>query len=221
VAQTNDNDALAANAKHDNGGGSARVGVDLPKPVLADPYLHKEITALIPRLRRWTRVLTRDVIAADDLLQDCLTRALEKTHLWTPGTDLRAWLFTMLYRQHVSQIRRQLRHDHVEIHESHPNLLRPPNQPARLELRDVQRALAKLPEEQRSVILLIGLEGMGYEEAASVVNIPVGTVRSRVARGRESLRKVTGLFPGRHPTRRKGVTSGALRRVPLASSACS
>lgn len=198
MAQTNDRDALEANAKHNS--------VDLPKPVLADGYLHDEIIALIPPLRRWARVLTRDVIAADDLLQDCLTRALEKTHLWAPGSDLRAWLFTMLYRRHVSHLRWRLRQDHVEMHDSHPSSVRPPNQLARLELRDLQRALAKLPEEQRSVILLIGLEGMGYEEAASVVNVPVGTVRSRVARGRESLRQVTGLFPAQHATRRKAVT---------------
>jgi RNA polymerase sigma factor (sigma-70 family) len=214
VAQTNDMDALEANAKHKR--------VDLPKPVLAGGYLHQEITALIPPLRRWARVLTRDVIAAEDLLQDCLTRALEKIHLWAPGSDLRAWLFTMLYRRHISHIRGRLQHDHVEVHDLHPSLVGPPNQPARLQLRDLQRALAKLPEEQRSVILLIGLGGMGYEEAASVVNIPVGTVRSRVARGRESLRQVTGLFPTRHPTRRRRVTSGAPRRVPQeASRACS
>ena len=214
MAQTDDMDALQTNAKHNM--------ADLPQPVLADGYLHKEIVALIPPLRRWARVLTRDVVAADDLLQDCLTRALEKIHLWAPGTDLQAWLFTMLYRRHVSHLRRRLRHDHVQIHDSHPSLVRPPNQPARLELRDLQRALAKLPEEQRSVILLIGLVGMAYEEAASVVNIPVGTVRSRVARGRESLRQVTGLFPSRHSTLRKGVTSGAPRRAPHeASRACS
>jgi RNA polymerase sigma-70 factor (ECF subfamily) len=73
-----------------------------------------------------------------------------------------------------------------------------PDQVTRLELRDLQRAFAKLPEEQRSAILLVGLEGMRYDEAASVANVPVGTVRSRVARGRESLRVLTGLFPRRH-----------------------
>jgi RNA polymerase sigma-70 factor (ECF subfamily) len=68
----------------------------------------------------------------------------------------------------------------------------------RLELRDLKRAIARLPEEQRSVILLVGLEGMRYDEVASVVNLPVGTVRSRVSRGRETLRMMTGLFPARH-----------------------
>jgi RNA polymerase sigma-70 factor (ECF subfamily) len=201
MAKTIVMDAPEEDASHDNRAGPARIGADLPKPVLVDQNLHKEIVALIPSLRRWARVLTRDAVAADDLVQDCLARALEKIYLWTPGTDLRAWLFTMLYRRHVSLIRRQVRHDHVGVQEPHPNLARPPDQPARLELRDLQRALAKLPEEQRLVILLIGLEGMGYEEAAAVVNTPIGTVRSRVARGRETLRAMTGLFPSRHSPR--------------------
>ena len=201
MAQTIAMDVLEADASHNNRGGPARIRADLPQAALADRYLHKEMVALIPPLRRWARILTRDVIAADDLVQDCLARALEKIHLWTPGTDLRAWLFTMLYRRHISLIRRQVRHDHVEMQEPHPNLARPADQPARLELRDLQRAMAKLPEEQRLVILLVGLEGMAYEEAASVVNVPVGTVRSRVARGREALRTMTGLFPSRHAPR--------------------
>jgi RNA polymerase sigma-70 factor (ECF subfamily) len=142
-------------------------------------------------------------VSADDLVQDCLARALEKIHLWEPGTDLRAWLFTILYRQHISHTRRDARHrEGVELQESDANLVSPANQTARLELRDLERGLAELPEEQRSVILLVGLEGMDYAEAAAAVNTPVGTVRSRIARGRESLRKATGLFPARHSRRK-------------------
>jgi hypothetical protein len=88
----------------------------------------------------------------------------------------------------------------------------------RLELRDLERALAALPEEQRSVILLVGLEGMRYDEAASLVNLPVGTVRSRVSRGRETLRRMTELFPGRHsprppPPRRPAPDGDHFRRI--------
>jgi RNA polymerase sigma-70 factor, ECF subfamily len=202
---------VEANASRNSRVRPGRKAAERPIPVSVDRYLRKEIVALIPRLRRWARVLTRDVVAADDLVQDCLTRALEKSHLWIPGTDLRAWLFTMLYRRHVSHIRRRVRHDAIETQELPPSLVCPPDQPARLELRDLQRALAKLPEQQRSVILLVGLEGMGYEEAASVVNVPVGTIRSRVARGRESLRTMTGLFPARHS--RRGATA-ATRSFP-------
>ena len=177
----------------------------------SDASLHREIEALIPRLRRYARALTRDVVAADDLVQDCLARALEKIHLWEPGTDLRAWLFTILHHQHLSLARRDARQRAgIELQKCNPRSTLSPTQAVRLELRDLERALAKLPEEQRSVILLVGLEGMGYEEVASVANLPVGTVRSRVSRGRETLRMMTGLYPGRHCRN---------PRPPLASSA--
>jgi RNA polymerase sigma-70 factor (ECF subfamily) len=124
--------------------------------------------------------------------------------MWEPGTDLRAWLFTILYRQHISHTRRDARRrEGVELQESDASSMLPPNQTARLELRDLERGLAKLPEEQRSVILLVGLEGMDYAEAAAAVKAPLGTVRSRIARGRESLRKETGLFPARHSPRKE------------------
>jgi len=161
--------------------------------------LHREIEALIPRLRRYARALTRDVGTADELVQDCLGHALGKIHLWEEGTDLRAWLFTILHNRHVSLVRRAARERAtIELQKCRPRPTLAPDQVTRLELRDLQRAFAKLPEEQRSAILLVGLEGMRYDEAASVVNVPVGTVRSRVARGRESLRVLTGLFPRRH-----------------------
>jgi RNA polymerase sigma factor (sigma-70 family) len=164
-----------------------------------DDTLHRDIETLIPRLRRYARQLTRDPIAADDLVQDCIARALAKIHLWDPGTDLRAWLFTILHNQHVGLARRDMRQRaHNQWLNSHSGCAAAPTQGVQLELRDLQRALAKLPEEQRSAILLIGLEGMGYEEAAAAANLPVGTVRSRVARGREALRIMTGLFPARH-----------------------
>ena len=164
-----------------------------------DAALHRDIETLIPRLKRYARQLTRDPVAADDLVQDCLTRALGKIHLWDPGTDLRAWLFTILHNQHIGLARRNMRQRaHSQWLNSESSCALTPTQGVQLELRDVERALAKLPEEQRSVILLIGLEGMGYEEAAAAINLPVGTVRSRVSRGREALRMMTGLFPARH-----------------------
>jgi RNA polymerase sigma-70 factor (ECF subfamily) len=157
---------------------------------------YRGIEAEIPRLRRYARALTRDVISADDLVQDCLTRALGKLHLWQEGSDLRAWLFTILHNQHVNHIRRTVREGAVvTFNESDPLLSRVPQQGKRLELRDLERAMAQLPEEQRSVILLVGLEGMRYEEVAAVQHVPVGTIRSRLSRGREALRRLTGAVP--------------------------
>jgi RNA polymerase sigma-70 factor (ECF subfamily) len=147
----------------------------------------------IPRLRRYARALTRDVSRADDLVQSCLTRAVAKQHLWQPGTDLRAWLFTILHNQHVNDVRRLVREGNtVELGDA-PQLTVQSNAIPSLELRDLERAIHKLPEEQRSVILLIGLEGMRYEEVAAVLDVPVGTVRSRLSRGRDQLRRLMGM----------------------------
>jgi RNA polymerase sigma-70 factor (ECF subfamily) len=156
--------------------------------------LSRQIEGEIPRLRRYARALTRDVVAADDLVQDCLVRGLSKMHLWKEGTDLRAWLFTILHNQYVNQVRRAVREGAaVSVSDTEPSLTRAADQGRRLELRDLDRALANLPEEQRTVILLVGLEGMRYEAVAEIIGVPVGTVRSRLSRGREALRRLMGI----------------------------
>ena len=161
---------------------------------MADP--RREIESEIPRLRRYARALSHDLVAADDLVQDCLTRAFAKLHLWQHGTDLRAWLFTILHNQYVNHVRRTAREGTaIGLSEREPLLAGAPQQGRRLELRDLDRALAKLPDAQRSVILLVGLEGMRYEEVAAVLDVPVGTIRSRLSRGRKALRRLTGMVP--------------------------
>jgi RNA polymerase sigma-70 factor, ECF subfamily len=153
--------------------------------------VYQEIQAEIPHLRRYARALARDVVAADDLLQEGLARALAKLHLWQEGTNLRAWLCTILHNQHVDEIRRTMRAGRpVELSEAEPLLSRPADQEKRLELRDLDRALARLPEEQRAVILLVGLKGMAYQDAGALLGMPVGTVRSRLSRGRDALRRL-------------------------------
>jgi RNA polymerase sigma-70 factor (ECF subfamily) len=138
------------------------------------------LEAEIPRLRRYARALTRDVTRADDLVQSCLTRAVAKQHLWQPGTDLRAWLFTILHNQHVNDVRRSVREGiNVAVEEMAPVLTVQSNAIAVLQLRDLEAAIARLPQEQRQVILLVGLEGMRYEEVAEVLGVPVGTDQLR------------------------------------------
>ena len=145
----------------------------------------------IPRLRRYARALTRDAARADDLVQSCLVRAIAKEHLWEQGTDLRAWLFTILHNQNVNEIRRSVREGvAVAVEDVAPVLTVAPRAASSLQLRDLERAIRLLPEEQRQVILLVGLEGMRYEEVAAVLDIPIGTVRSRLSRGRENLRRL-------------------------------
>ena len=149
------------------------------------------LEAEIPRLRRYARALTRDVSRADDLVQSCLTRAVAKQHLWQPGTDLRAWLFTILHNQHVNDVRRSVREGiNVAVEEMAPMLTVQSNAVAVLQLSDLEAAIARLPQEQRQVILLVGLEGMRYEEVAAILGVPVGTVRSRLSRGRDQLRRL-------------------------------
>jgi RNA polymerase sigma-70 factor, ECF subfamily len=143
----------------------------------------------VPRLRRYARALTRDPARADDLVQSGLMRAIAKQHLWQPGTDLRAWLFTILHNQHVNDVRRAVREGAtVPVEDVGPALAGGSSADASLQLRDLERAIARLPDEQRQVVLLVGLEGMRYDEAATILGIPIGTVRSRLSRGRETLR---------------------------------
>ena len=144
-----------------------------------------EIAAHIPRLRRYARALAGDSHRADDLVQDTLERALVKFRLWRRGSDLRAWLFTIMHNVFINQLkgRREFAlDDAIEA-----GLQSAPQSDA-LELRDLDAALRQLPAEQREVLLLVGLEQLSYTEASKVLDIPVGTVMSRLSRGRERLR---------------------------------
>ncbi|HLJ65608.1 MAG TPA: sigma-70 family RNA polymerase sigma factor [Stellaceae bacterium] len=142
----------------------------------------------IAALRRYARALQCDRVAAEDLVQECLARALSRGHLWREGSDLRAWLFTILHNIHVND-RRAARTHAIADDRAMGVRIAPPAQEARLELRDLERALSRLPVEQRQVLLLVAIEGMSYEEAAAAMGVPIGTIMSRVARGRDALRR--------------------------------
>ncbi len=141
-------------------------------------------------LRRYAMALAGNSIEADDLVQECLARALSHVHVWAKVRDHRAYLFTILHNIYVDGIARQRRHGiQVPIEDVSPVLRALPNQQERLEIRDLKRALAALPTSYRSVVLLVGLEGMSYRQAADVLGVPIGTVMSRLFRGREMLRR--------------------------------
>lgn len=146
----------------------------------------QDIVAEIPRLRRYARALTGDAVRADDLVQDTLERALGKWSLWQPG-NLRAWLFSIMHNLFANQARSPRLVDYPGD-EALPDLPTRPTQSDALELRDFARSLARLPEEQREVLLLVVLEDLSYEDTAKVLGVPVGTVMSRLSRGRERLR---------------------------------
>jgi RNA polymerase sigma-70 factor (ECF subfamily) len=137
-------------------------------------------------LRRYARALAGDRAAADDLVQDTLERAWAKLHLFRGGTDLRAWLFTVMHNVHVNQVRAARPTDALD--EEMPELAQRAVQGDALVVRDLERALAALPAAQREVLLLVALEDLSYEETAQVLGIPIGTVMSRLARAREKLR---------------------------------
>ncbi|KAB2963578.1 sigma-70 family RNA polymerase sigma factor [Zoogloea sp.] len=147
------------------------------------------ILAELPRLRRYARALVGDRAAADDLVQDTLERAWSRLARWRPGSDLRTWLFAIMHNLRVDQ----LRHPAVEcvpIDEDAHVLPVRASQSDRIELDNLAEALAQVPEEQRAVLLLISLEEMTYAEVAATLDIPVGTVMSRLSRGRERLRQI-------------------------------
>lgn len=143
----------------------------------------------IPHLRRYARALVGDRAQADDLVQDCLERAWSRMHLWTVGTNIRAWLFTILHNLHLNAARK--RRNAPGLVSLEANGGEPPVRPTQedgLEVLGTWQAFSSLPEPQRAAILLITVEEMSYQEAAAVLGIPVGTLMSRLHRGRERLR---------------------------------
>ena len=159
----------------------------------AQAVLHRDIECVLPNLRRFARSLTHDAV---DLVQQCLARALGKVQLWKAGTDLRAWLFRILHNEYVSQIRRAARQGTaVDWSEYESTLTCAPGQIEHLEIRDLVRALTSLPEEQRTAVLMIGLAKGDYYEVASACKVPVGTIRSRLSRGRKTLRALMSVAP--------------------------
>ena len=151
------------------------------------------IVELIPRLRRYARALAGDRIMADDLVQDTLERAWSKFHLYRRGTDLRAWLFTVMHNVYVNQLRAS--RPVAPLDEDMPELAQAPRETDMLVMRDLDAAIRRLPPEQRQVLLLVALEDMSYDEAARALEIPLGTVMSRLARAREKLRAMLSGLP--------------------------
>jgi RNA polymerase sigma-70 factor (ECF subfamily) len=164
------------------------------------------VAAEIPRLRRYARALLGDDGEADDLIQDTLERALARLPQWRDGESPRKWLFSILHNLHVDGLRRKSRRPpHVGLESLGVDQSSPSADGA--SGRDLDHALQLLSVEQREVVLLVGLEGLSYAETAEVLEIPVGTVMSRLARGRDKLRALMDYEGGDRNGR------AALRRV--------
>ncbi len=146
---------------------------------------YPSVVPYIPHLRRYARALVGDRHAADDLVQDTLERAVRKFHLWRPG-DLRAWLFSIMHNVFVNQLRARGQSPSSELDE---HLAAATTTEWVTDVHDLERGLAKLAPEQREVVLMVGLEDMSYESVSRALGIPLGTVMSRLSRGREKLRR--------------------------------
>jgi RNA polymerase sigma-70 factor (ECF subfamily) len=152
-----------------------------------------EIEQCVPALRRYARALTRNADHADDLVQDCIERAIRKQGLWQPTGPLKGWLFRILlnlYRNELRTSRRRGEHVPVETLLVEPAVA--PAQPGRIALAEMARAIDTLAADQREALLLVVLEGLSYADAADVIGVPMGTLMSRLGRARAALRTLTG-----------------------------
>ena len=155
-----------------------------------------DMVALVPQLHTFARSLCRDGVRADDLVQEALMRAINNIQRFTPGTNLKAWLFTIVRNEHYSQLRRgKFEAQGMDI-ELLPEPSVPPDHDGKLELRDLNRALGSLSPGQRTALILVSVSGFSYEEAAEICGCAVGTIKSRVARARETLLE---MLEGRQP----------------------
>jgi RNA polymerase sigma-70 factor, ECF subfamily len=146
----------------------------------------------VPRLRRYARALLRDRDLADDLVQDTLERGLRNSARFLPGSDLRAWLSTIMHNVFINHISKRAAHAvHVPMEDENideAEFAAPEQQSYALEVRDIDDALQRLPPDQREILLLIAIDGMTYAEVAQALSLPIGTVMSRLSRARERLR---------------------------------
>jgi RNA polymerase sigma-70 factor (ECF subfamily) len=160
---------------------------------MSGPSAITSIEACIPALRRYAWALLRNREEADDLVHDCVVRALDRLHTRRADAELRPWLFAILHNLFVSQTRRARVRAGTErldgLHEA--TLGRPPPQEDSLRWEDLMQALDTLPVEQRTVLLLVAVEDLPYAEVARVLEVPIGTVMSRLSRARDRLRRTT------------------------------
>lgn len=156
---------------------------------MTDGELRQTLHLHVARLRRYAHALVRDTDRADDLVQECLTVALARAHRWTPGTDLRAWLFTIMHNLHIGGVRKRLRQaEHVELESVMHLLPEEAAQPMRLEWLEALWAFDQLDHDHREVLLLTAVEGFRYQETADILGVPLGTVMSRLSRARRRMR---------------------------------
>jgi RNA polymerase sigma-70 factor (ECF subfamily) len=151
-----------------------------------------ELVTLLPRLRRFARALSRNVHDADDLVQVAVERALMRLDQWRPGTRLDSWMYGIIRNAWIDETRSRRRRDRVHAPEELGEHVADAASDAHIQRLSLGAAMERLPEEQRLAVALVLVEGLSYKEAAEVLEVPIGTVTSRLARGRETLESLLG-----------------------------
>lgn len=167
----------------------------MPKAAVAE-QVRSRIVELLPRLRRFARALARNVHDADDLVQLAIERALLKCEQWRPELKFDGWMFGIMRNAWIDEVRSRARRDRIFAPEEAGATVGHDSSASQVHLIAVQRAVAELPEEQRLAVALVLVEGLSYKEAADVLEVPIGTLTSRLARGREALQAALSDRPG-------------------------
>jgi RNA polymerase sigma-70 factor (ECF subfamily) len=154
--------------------------------------LREQLVALLPRLRRFARALTRSPHDADDLVQIAVERALLRLDQWRPGSRLDSWMFGIIKNAWIDEVRARRRRDRVLAPEEAGEHIADAASESHIHRLSIEAALARLPDEQRLAVALVLVEGLAYKEAAEVMDVPIGTLTSRLARGREALEALLG-----------------------------
>ena len=153
--------------------------------------LRRQVAALLPDLRAFARFLARDRVAADDLVQDSVVRALAALSQYQPGTNLKAWLFTILRNSFYEQTRRQKREARAMAAWVDDDEAAAPEQHARADVQDLQRLLFQLSPLLREALILMGAQGLSHDEAAAICGVPAGTMKARLSRARTQLSELS------------------------------
>jgi len=156
----------------------------------ADDVFRSELEPLISHMRAFARSLCGNATEADDLVQESLAKAWKARESYEPGTNLKSWLFTIIRNQFYSEKRRSWRQSPLDIDMAERTLIAPNDPSGALELDEARRAMMMLPDEQREALILIAVAGLPYEEAALICDCAIGTVKSRVSRGRDRLAQI-------------------------------
>jgi len=159
----------------------------MPKEGAASEQVRRQVVELLPRLRRFARAIARNIHDADDLVQLSIERALQRHDQWRPELKFAGWMFGIMRNAWIDEVRSRSRRDRVFAPEDAGADVGHDGTESQLRLLAVQRAVADLPEEQRLAVALVLVEGLSYKEAADVLEVPIGTVTSRLARGRDAL----------------------------------